>query len=178
MPTGRRPKPSASEQARAKNKVNAQAVAGKKPQPTKGRTSSTTRVVADRAQGIVAGSTRAGKSTRSTAQRQRDNAGVKDGTIRMGRNGKSYNVYDAKTGTWKRGVVKAASTPRSTSMGTPGQKPPGAAAAKAAKAKKPIGRDTGNHRTTYYANGTARVWDPKQVKFVTVGKNDPRYPKK
>lgn len=49
--------------------------------------------------------TRAGKGKGSTAARKLQNAEVKDGTIRIGKNGKSYNVYDAKTGTWKRGVV-------------------------------------------------------------------------
>lgn len=42
--------------------------------------------------------------------------------------------------------------------------------------KPVIGRDTGNHKSTMYANGTARVWDPKLVKFVTVGKSDSRHP--
>ena len=56
--------------------------------------------------------TRAGKSKGSTSARKLQNAGVADGTIRIGRGGKSYNVYDAKSGTWKRGKVVKASTPK------------------------------------------------------------------
>jgi len=55
------------------------------------------------------GAVRAGKGKGTTAQRKGQNIGVADGTIKLGRGGKSYNVYDAKTGTWKKGVVKAAS---------------------------------------------------------------------
>jgi hypothetical protein len=54
------------------------------------------------------GAARAGKGKGTTAQRKSQNIGVADGTIKLGRGGKSYNVYDAKSGTWKRGVVKAA----------------------------------------------------------------------
>jgi hypothetical protein len=42
--------------------------------------------------------------------------------------------------------------------------------------KPPAGRDTGNRKTTFYANGTARVWDSKLSKFATVTKKDSRYP--
>jgi len=56
------------------------------------------------------GTQRAGKSKASTAARKLQNAEVKDGTIRLGKNGKSYNVYDAKTGTWKRGIVTTSSS--------------------------------------------------------------------
>ena len=47
----------------------------------------------------------AGKPSGTMAQRAKQNAGVKDGTIRLGARGKSYNVWDAKTQTWKRGIV-------------------------------------------------------------------------
>jgi len=47
----------------------------------------------------------AGSSYAATITRRRQNTGVKDGTIRLGKAGKSYNVYDAASGTWKRGVV-------------------------------------------------------------------------
>lgn len=47
----------------------------------------------------------AGKPSGTMAQRAKQNAGVADGTIRLGARGKTYNVYDAKTATWKRGVV-------------------------------------------------------------------------
>lgn len=49
---------------------------------------------------------RAGKSKSDFSARSVQNKGVKDGTIRLGKSGKSYNVYDAKTATWKRGVVQ------------------------------------------------------------------------
>lgn len=52
--------------------------------------------------------TRAGKGKGSTAARKLQNAEVADGTIRIGKGGKSYNVYDKKSGTWKRGVVSTA----------------------------------------------------------------------
>jgi len=52
---------------------------------------------------------RAGKSKSPQAVRKAQNMGVKDGTVRIGRGGRSYNVYDSKSGTWKRGVVQAAS---------------------------------------------------------------------
>ena len=68
----------------------------------------------------------AGSSKAATITRQMQNKGVKDGTIRLGKSGKSYNVYDANTGTWKRGVVKAAgkpstpAKPKPTSSSRPG----------------------------------------------------------
>lgn len=57
------------------------------------------------------GNVRAGKAKGTEVQRKVQNKGVADGTIRLGRSGKTYNVYDAKSGTWKKGVVKAAPTP-------------------------------------------------------------------
>ena len=50
----------------------------------------------------------AGSSKAATITRQMQNKGVKEGTIRLGKAGRSYNVYDEKTGTWKRGVVAKA----------------------------------------------------------------------
>lgn len=63
---------------------------------------------------------RAGQSKSSLAARRAANRGVKDGQIKLGKGGKHYNVYDAKTATWKRGVVKAAgkSTPKATGTGS------------------------------------------------------------
>jgi len=75
---------------------------------------SSARITADRAEQLKKSKVRAGKSKASAATRRAQNRGVKDGTIRLGRGGKSYNVYDAKTGTWKKGVVKAkSSSPKS-----------------------------------------------------------------
>ena len=70
-----------------------------------------TNLSADRAANLKKSSVRAGKAKGSTAARQKQNAAVKDGTIRLGRSGKSYNVYDAKSGSWMKGVVKSASRP-------------------------------------------------------------------
>ena len=78
----------------------------------------TPRISADRAEMLRKGKTQAGKpkaagsSKAATITRQMQNKGVKDGTIRLGKSGKSYNVYDANTGTWKRGVVSAAAKPK------------------------------------------------------------------
>jgi hypothetical protein len=65
---------------------------------------------ADRLADLKRTQTRAGNTKSTMATRAKQNQGVKDGTIRIGKNGKSYNVYDAKTATWKRGVVKPAAT--------------------------------------------------------------------
>lgn len=47
----------------------------------------------------------AGSSKAATITRQMQNKGVKEGTVRLGKAGRSYNVYDEKTGTWKRAVA-------------------------------------------------------------------------
>ena len=49
----------------------------------------------------------AGKSKSDYSARVEQNKGVKDGTIRLGKNGKSYNIWDAKSGRWVKGEVKA-----------------------------------------------------------------------
>lgn len=67
----------------------------------------TAKTTADRAEQLKKSTTRAGKGKGNLIQRKVQNAEVKDGTIRVGKSGKSYNVYDAKSGTWKRGVVTA-----------------------------------------------------------------------
>ena len=100
------------------------------------RNLSTPRMTADRAEKLVKGSTRAGKDrpakkkdassvteVAAMARRKKQNAGIKDGTIRLGRSGKSYNVYDAATGTWKRGVVKTGSTAKKGQSGSEGGTP-------------------------------------------------------
>ena len=83
----------------------------------------TARITADRAEQLGKSKVRAGKSKASAAVRKKQNAGVKDGTIRLGKSGKSYNVYDAKSGTWKRGVVRAA-TPKPSGAEGPKQSIP------------------------------------------------------
>ena len=72
-----------------------------------------------KATNLAAGKVRAGKGKGSLAQRKGQNIGVKHGTIRLGRGGKTYNVYDAKTATWKRGVVSTAKATKPKSSGEP-----------------------------------------------------------
>ena len=65
------------------------------------------RMSADRLQMLKKGKKAAGKSKSDYKSRVAQNKGVKDGEIRLGKNGKSYNVWDAKSGRWMKGVVKA-----------------------------------------------------------------------
>jgi hypothetical protein len=67
---------------------------------------------------LYRGGKRAGASKRTLTQRQKDNIRVKDGTIRRGAGGKRLNVYDAKTGTWKRAVKTSAVKKRSAAAAT------------------------------------------------------------
>ena len=53
-----------------------------------------------------------GNKPAAVITRQMQNKGVKDGTIRIGKAGRTYNVYDERSGTWKRGIVKKAETPK------------------------------------------------------------------
>lgn len=66
---------------------------------------------ADRLASIKRTTVTAGKPKGTMAQRAKQNAGVKDGTVRLGTSGKSYNVYDAKTATWKRGTATSKGSP-------------------------------------------------------------------
>jgi hypothetical protein len=98
------------------------------------------RMSADRAEGLRKSKTSAGKpkpgstSKSATITRQMQNKGVKDGTVRLGRGGKSYNVYDANSGTWKRGVV--------TGSGATKKKPERAVYG---GTRKPTGREGSNN---------------------------------
>jgi hypothetical protein len=103
-------------------------------------------VGADRLASYGKGTTRAGKSKSTEVQRKIQNVGTKDGTIRLGKSGKTYNVYDAASGTWKRGVVKPAATakPKPKSTGAEGPKK-----SMPATAQRPI-----YTRTTRFPRGT------------------------
>jgi TP901 family phage tail tape measure protein len=79
-------------------------VGGQSPQYS--RSNPLARITADRAEQLRQSLTRAGGSKSDRAVRQAQNQGVKDGEIRIGKNGKTYNVYNAATGTWMRGIVK------------------------------------------------------------------------
>ena len=110
------------------------------------------------------GSVRAGKGKGTTAQRKGQNIGVADGTIRLGRSGKTYNVYDAKTGTWKKGVVKTTTTP---SKPKPKGEPPGRTQKAAANKKESQNMRMGyQYGTKYgkpanpYSNQGASVKNP------------------
>ena len=90
---------------------------------------------ADRLAGLSRTTATAGKPKGNIASRAKQNAGVKDGTVRLGANGKSYNVYDAKTATWKRGVVTSKGSP--TAKKTPPKTFSGSSASKTTKPKGP-----------------------------------------
>ena len=59
----------------------------------------------------------AGKSKSDYSARVEQNKGVKDGTIRLGKNGKSYNIWDAKSGRWVKGEVKADDGKKQAALG-------------------------------------------------------------
>ena len=69
------------------------------------------KITADRAEQLGKSNVRAGKSKASEITRKVQNKEVKDGEIRIGKSGKTYNVYDSKSGTWKRGIVMGEKTP-------------------------------------------------------------------
>ena len=106
----------ADQAARAAAAKKAAAAAKKRQEAAK---KSTAKTSADRAATMKRTQTRAGKGVGNVAQRAKQNAGVKDGTIRLGANGKSYNVFDAKTQTWKRGIVTGTSKPKTDSKPAP-----------------------------------------------------------
>ena len=62
---------------------------------------------ADRLAMLRKGKKAAGNAKSDYKARVAQNKGVKDGTIRLGKNGKSYNIWDAKSGRWIKGEVKA-----------------------------------------------------------------------
>lgn len=107
--------------------------------------------------------TRAGKAKSATSQRKKANEGVADGTIKIGKAGKSYNVYDAKSGTWKRGVVRTASTPKKTSGGEPPNRSQKAAANKKESQNMKMGYQYGTKYgkpASSYTNQGASVKNP------------------
>jgi len=89
-----------------------------------------TYISSDRARYMQGSGVRAGGSRRSSAVRRGDNIGTKHGEIRLGAKGKSYNTYNAKSGTWEKGVYRFA--PKSKPSAEPpnqARKAPGSAAA-------------------------------------------------
>ena len=90
----------ADSMARAAAAKKAAAAAKKKMTTVKKGTAP--RMSADRLSGAKRTNVTAGRASGTMAQRAKQNAGVKDGTVRIGAKGKAYNVYDAKTATWKK----------------------------------------------------------------------------
>ena len=124
----------ADARARAAAAKRAAAAAKKKAETAK---KNTAKITADRAESLKRTQTRAGKSSGNVAQRAKQNAGVKDGTIRLGASGKSYNIFDAKTQTWKRGQVVGA---KKTETPTSGKNKKGVYGGP----RKPTGKESSN----------------------------------
>lgn len=68
-----------------------------------------------------------GGTKKSTAQLKAENKGVKDGTIRKGKGGKTVRQYDAKTGRWKvlRVIDKKGRTEKTRTVTRPANPDPG-----------------------------------------------------
>jgi len=56
-----------------------------------------------------------GQAKSGMKARKKANAGVADGTVRMGKGGRGYNRYNAKTGRWERVIV---TKPKTSSSGS------------------------------------------------------------
>jgi hypothetical protein len=108
---------------------------------------------ADRLANLRRGTQRAGKGRGTEAERRRQNIGVKDGEIRLGKSGKTYNVYDAASGTWVRGVVSTAK-PGSRRV-SPGARGEGARKPGRMPAASPSQRGEGGPRAS--GRSTSRV---------------------
>ena len=135
-----------------------------------------TTMSADRISTLKRTQTRAGKGVGNVAQRAKQNAGVKDGTIRRGAKGKSYNIFDAKTQTWKKAVATGASKPK-TSKTTTTPKPravyggvrkptSGIVGPAVVGIKNP--KDGGLYRFGGPGNMETFRWDSKSKKFIKV----------
>jgi len=133
------------------------------------RKTSTTRTSADRLSGAKRTGVTAGKPSGTMAQRAKQNAGVKDGTVRLGAKGKAYNMYDAKTATWKRiksagGVKKAAPKKPFTQYG--GVKKPSAGMVGPATVGVKNPKDGSLYRFGPPNNIETYRWNGKTKKFV------------
>jgi hypothetical protein len=149
----------------------AKAAAKKAAAKKKGTTQAKVTMSADRLSTLKRTQTRAGKGVGNVAQRAKQNAGVKDGTIRRGAKGKSFNVFDAKTQTWKRGTATGASKPKPTTTKKPTtvyggiRKPtPGIIGPGVVGIKRP--KDGGLYRFGGPGNMETFKWDAKSKKFI------------
>lgn len=114
---------------------------------------------ADRLASIKRTTVTAGKPKGTMAQRAKQNAGVKDGTVRLGASGKSYNVYDAKAATWKRGVATGKGSPtRSTKPPINLTKPSASSTTRLEGPKKP-NKDTRSGLDRFASRGILSVFD-------------------
>ena len=114
---------------------------------------------ADRLSSIRRTKVTAGKPTGNRAQRAKQNAGVKDGTVRLGAKGKAYNVYDARTATWKRGVATSKGSPaKSTKPPTTLTKPSASSTKRVEGPKKP-NKDTRSGFDRVAARGVLSLFD-------------------
>jgi hypothetical protein len=88
------------------------AAAAKKKRDALVKKGTTPRMSADRLSGAKKTNVQAGGGSKDRTVRAKQNTGVKDGTVRLGAKGKAYNMYDAKTATWKKITATGASKPK------------------------------------------------------------------
>jgi len=109
----------------------------------------------------------AGKGIVPTTIRQVQNKGVKDGTVRLGAGGKYYNVYDAKSGTWKRAQAAPSKPPASSTTQKPKvtEKPKVIGQVRPEAANIFRGLKAANKGDTVIQNGKKFVFDGKVWQF-------------
>ena len=100
---------------------------------------------------------------KSTSRRKLENAGVKDGTVRVGIKGKTMRKYNAKTGKWD--VIKGMK-PRVSGATTSSPSKPSTT-----KASRSSGYTSGSYSTKKNSSSTKEWW--KSGGGGLVGKNSP-----
>ena len=108
------------------------AAAAKKKRDALVKKGTTPKMSADRLSSAKTTNVQAGGGSKDRAVRAKQNTGVADKTVRLGAKGKAYNIYDAKTATWKKttatGASKTTSKPENATFGgsrKPNPKDPG-----------------------------------------------------
>lgn len=144
------------------------AAAAAKKRMTTVKKGTTPKMSADRLSGAKSTGVTAGRASGTMAQRAKQNAGVKDGTVRLGAKGKAYNVYDAKTATWKKtkatGASKPAGKPENATFG--GSKKPFAGMVGPGQVGVRAPKDGGLYRFGPPNNQETYRWNDKTKKFV------------
>ena len=144
------------------------AAAAAKKRMTTVKKGTTPRMSADRLSGAKRTGVTAGRASGTMAQRAKQNAGVKDGTVRLGAKGKAYNVYDAKTATWKKtkatGASKPAAKPERATFGGSRKPNPNWVRRPGDKIRNP--RDGGLYRFGPPNNQETYRWNAKTRQFV------------